>query len=553
MWTKYPRKVSTHISPDVSIFTSINLCPSLISKYPMLVPPYTKYGGTSMRYFGTDKDGRRFVEVKIDRSGLIRDMRNEPIEQSSSSVRATTTVRDKEPLTSLGNDLLSYIQMRGPLTLHEFIAQASNNQRHGYYQHDEDKIGKKGDFVTSPEISQLFGEMICVWFVSLWQSIGSPSSINLVELGPGNGTLMADMLRTASRFPEFKNSVQAHMVEMSTSLQRKQAVTLGCVMNSEAEDIIKKEGNEGNGTTETSFASGVTRDGFKVQWHKFIRTLPPGPVLLVAQEFLDAFPVHQFVKVNSKPDGWREVLVDEDTAESTSPLHFRLVLSPQPTPAVRILLRKYMPESPSPSSSSSATPDLLLPDGVKHAPVVFTDTLSSEDPPPDGMEISPLSQAVMEDITQRVMEHGGGALIVDYGEYHSQTDTLRGFKKHQQTHPLSSPGEVDVTADVDFKAMADVVREAGGSVLGPVTQGEFLVQMGIVQRVEQLLGKESTTVEQGEQLVDALHMIAGNREGSNDMGVRYKVLGIVNRKQLEDQNKSPENIPGFAHQDAIVR
>ena len=145
-------------------------------------------------------------EIRIDRSALYN------VEQNNSKNESVTTSSIKEILTPLARELQSYIKLKGPLTLHEFITQASNNKTHGYYQNETDKIGSTGDFVTSPEISQLFGEMISLWCVSVWELMGCPKEVNLVELGPGNGTLMADILRTGSRFPVFKKALRVHLV-----------------------------------------------------------------------------------------------------------------------------------------------------------------------------------------------------------------------------------------------------------------------------------------------------------------------------------------------------
>jgi hypothetical protein len=95
----------------------------------------------------------------------------------------------KEPMSPLARDLRSYIKMRGPITIHDYMAQALNHSAFGYYQYKSEKIGTQGDFITSPEISQLFGECVAVWCVSVWKSLGSPKAIKIVELGPGKGTL----------------------------------------------------------------------------------------------------------------------------------------------------------------------------------------------------------------------------------------------------------------------------------------------------------------------------------------------------------------------------
>ncbi|KAJ1380045.1 S-adenosyl-L-methionine-dependent methyltransferase, partial [Ochromonadaceae sp. CCMP2298] len=132
----------------------------------------------------------------------------------------------REVKSPLAMDLISYIKLRGPITLHDYMAQCANHLIHGYYQSRGELIGPEGDFVTAPEVSQLFGEMVGIWCLSMWRQMGSPRSLNLVELGPGKGTLMADVLRVAGRFPDFNGAVRVHLVELSAELRKRQRTLL---------------------------------------------------------------------------------------------------------------------------------------------------------------------------------------------------------------------------------------------------------------------------------------------------------------------------------------
>lgn len=278
----------------------------------------------------TNKDSSlpkgKWIRLKIDRTDLINigpgsgnNIDTDPDPEPNKPAVS------KEPLTALAKELQNYIFMRGPITLHDFVRQAANHALHGYYQNDKSaKIGEKGDFITAPEISHLFGEMITIWCVLTWRSLGSPQSIRLIELGPGNGTLMQDILNAATSFPEFKKALSVHMVELSEKMIQLQKEKLGC------------------NTPQTDFkqdsATFKTRDGVSIQWHDHIKELPVEkqvPCLFIGQEFLDTFPVHQLVRSGGS---WREKLVECDSSDQ-SPYHFRVVLAPSETPAVLITSR----------------------------------------------------------------------------------------------------------------------------------------------------------------------------------------------------------------------
>ncbi len=203
----------------------------------------------------------KFVAFKVDRTGLLG---HADISGSDDS----RPICEKEEPSPLTKDLTSLIKMRGPITLHNFMAQALNHSVHGYYQHKLEKIGTGGDFITAPEISQLFGEMVGVWIFSVWDALGKPKKLRLVEMGPGKGTLMRDILKVSKQFPEFQSALSVHMVELSQSMRRLQHDKL-----------------VGEGTASTPSPTSpdkvlfddeqhITRGGTPVTWHSFLRQVP---------------------------------------------------------------------------------------------------------------------------------------------------------------------------------------------------------------------------------------------------------------------------------------
>lgn len=176
-------------------------------------------------------------------------------------------------MTALLKALRREIETTGPVSVADFMTQCLCHPKHGYYM-TRDPFGSKGDFTTAPEISQCFGELLGLWAAIVWQQMGSPTDIHLVELGPGRGTLMKDALRAAKAVPGFLEAVQIHLVEISPTLKEKQ------------KDSLKD---------------------YAVTWHDSVMSLPDGPVLLLANEFFDALPVRQFEKGEK---GWAERFVD---------------------------------------------------------------------------------------------------------------------------------------------------------------------------------------------------------------------------------------------------
>jgi len=351
-------------------------------------------------------------------------------------------------MTPLAEKIVNLIQQAGPLRISDYFALCLADPDHGYYQ-TRDPFGRAGDFVTSPEISQLFGEMIGVCLVQAWHMQGSPADTRIVEIGPGRGTLMSDALRVIAKLaPALYSGATIHMVETSERLRNVQRQTL-------------------------------VRAKQRINWHDAFEEIPSGFTLMVANELFDAIPIRQFVKT---PQGFMERLVGLD---ETGALAFGL--------------------------GPGAFDASLLP--IEESRV------------PDGQvfEISPARTAVMQAVATKIVRDGGTALTIDYGHLITGFgDTLQAVFQHQFDPPLQRPGEADLTSHVDFQALAEAARACGVHVHRPMTQGDFLVGLGIVERAGALgTGRDSLTQA---TIGDAVNRLAG--EGEGRMGALFKVLAI---------------------------
>lgn len=466
--------------------------------------------GKKTNSFSVDRSG--LIGVKSSGSGGIVDLdEHDSLPSEGMNSVDPTTLKNKEEASELAKDLMSIIGVKGPISLHEYLGQCSNHILYGYYQSEKEKIGRGGDFTTAPEVSQLFGESLGTWCVSHWMALGEPEKINIVELGPGKGTLMRDILSVAAKFPKFEKAINVSLVELSETMRDAQRKTLDCPEATippaeekqahsktfDAQEVIARDKEAIDGAMKER-RSAVTLRGVPISWHYTLNQISDQgnasdgeeqvPCLVVAQEFLDVFPVHQFVYSKGS---WLEKLVDVDTTEE-NPYLFRMVLSQSPTPASMSLLGR------------AAGP--------------FKDG--------DGIEVSPVALATCEEIAAMVCRSGGAAVIIDYGSNATSSDSLRGFQEHQTTSVLSKPGLVDTTADVDFDACGRVAARRGAKVLGAITQAEFLIKMGVVERAEQLVSLESTTEEEQFTLLSSLKFLVDE----NEMGERFKVMTILDPK-----------------------
>lgn len=349
-------------------------------------------------------------------------------------------------MTGLGTRLAARIARLGPITLADYMAEALTHPRHGYYMRG-DPFGADGDFVTAPEISQMFGELIGLWCVDVWQRLGRPDPVLLVELGPGRGTLMADALRAAHTIPEFRSALRLHLVDISPALRRRQA------------DTLRTE------PTPT--------------WHDSLADVPDGPLIVIANEFFDALPIRQFARTAA---GWCERLVTLGADGST------LVLTIGPaSPQAEILL---------PPALRSAAPGAIA-------------------------EVSPAAIGVAGEIGRRLATHGGAAVIIDYGDARPLGEpTLQAVRDHARHDVLAAPGGADLTAHVDFTALARAAKDAGASAQGPIPQGDFLRGLGLDARAETL--RRTATPVQAEAIAAAVHRLTDPAE----MGTLFKVLTL---------------------------
>lgn len=179
-------------------------------------------------------------------------------------------------MTPLEKILRARIAAQGPIPFDHYMEWCLFHPDYGYY-HTRDPFGLEGDFVTSPEISQMFGEMVALWCYDVWVKMGEPDSFLLLECGPGRGTLMADVLRTCTIMPRFLQGAHIWLCERSPLLQQKQAATL------------KKHGVAA-----------------PVHWAETLSDVPDLPVIMFCNELFDTFPIRRFVK---KAHGWCEVAV----------------------------------------------------------------------------------------------------------------------------------------------------------------------------------------------------------------------------------------------------
>ncbi|KAK7204401.1 S-adenosyl-L-methionine-dependent methyltransferase [Myxozyma melibiosi] len=446
----------------------------------------------------------RFMCLRVPSRGLAR---SSGVKMWMRPGRATTGLRPyastaPEPAVkkSLGEILASAIKTTGPISLAAYMRQCLTNPESGYYI-NKDPFGAGGDFITSPEISQMFGELVGIWVLTQWMAVSKPDESRLIELGPGRGTLMADMLKAFQSFGYFNHTVkEICLVEASPTLREMQHKLL-C-------------GEEPLEETEYGHKS-RTKYGQLISWYMDLKTVPKDDCapFIIAHEFFDALPIHQFEHTQH---GWRELLVDYSVPKVETPLSL-----PNQTTSIGPEVAKFHLTVPAYATASSR----VIPSSSERYKKL---------PIHSKIEVSPESWDVALEIAKRIQEtdelgrvvNAGSALIVDYGPADTiPVDSLRAIKQHHIVSPFEEPGAADLSADVDFVALKEVARkEAGVDVHGPVEQGDWLHTLGIGARATVLANKQ-TTQEGKDRIAKAYNRLVERSGGA--MGKVYKVMAFT--------------------------
>jgi NADH dehydrogenase [ubiquinone] 1 alpha subcomplex assembly factor 7 len=347
---------------------------------------------------------------------------------------------------ALGRKIARRIRAEGPLSLAAYMAMALHDPEDGYYARRH-PIGAQGDFITAPEISQVFGELIGLWCAVVWGQLGRPDPVILAELGPGSGVMLGDLLRAAATVPDFRSALRLHLVETSASLRVAQEQRLA---------------------------------QFAPVWVPRFEDLPAGPTLLVANEFLDALPIRQFVRLGAH---WSERMVTLDGEN-----RFIFVEGP-PSPIAGLLV-----------------PDALRERADEGAIV----------------EVCPSALALAAALGAHFSRRPGAALLIDYGYFPSAPGpTLRALRRHRAVSELAAPGTADLSAHVDFAAFTEAARSGGGDAYGPVPQARLLTALGAVERAAALHERATPSQQQAldrgvERLLDP-----------GGMGTLFKAVAVV--------------------------
>ncbi|MFC3443024.1 class I SAM-dependent methyltransferase [Sphingobium rhizovicinum] len=336
-----------------------------------------------------------------------------------------------EPLP-LAERLTRQIAAGGPISVAHYMGEANQ-----HYYDSRDPLGTQGDFTTAPEISQMFGELVGLALADMWMRSGRRPEASYVELGPGRGTLASDALRAMERAAV---APRVHLVETSRALRARQSALIPHIVH-----------------------------------HDNIDSLPEqGPLLVVANEFFDALPVRQCIRVG---DEWRERVVIRREEEG------RFI----PVAGYRRI------ESGLPPIANEAPDGAIIESPIMGAGIAYA-------------------------LAHRIAKQGGGAIIIDYGyEGPALGDTLQAVKAHKFADPFANPGEVDLTTHVDFTMLGNMARQAGLRVHGPVGQGAFLQQLGIDARADQLA---RTAPERASEVEAARHRLTDDQE----MGILFKAM-----------------------------
>ena len=333
------------------------------------------------------------------------------------------------------------------LPLDKFIEDSLYNEKYGYYM-KKNPFGKSGDFITAPDISLLFSEMIAIWIISFWKKLNCPKQFNLIELGAGNGEMMKVLVSTFNKFPQFKNSCKINILEKSKLLQQTQKTN------------ISDE---------------------KIKWLNNLSELNNFPCIFIANEFFDALPIKQFLKVEKK---WYERYI-----KFTNNKKLEYVNIPF---------------------------DMLKFEKKIQFKISYNQKF---------IEYSPLATKYLKTIIKKIKLNNGGILIIDYAYFEKEMkNTLQAVSKHKYSNVLKGFRNSDITYNLSFSLFNKLIKKLGPCSSLCATQGEFLTRLGILQRAE-ILSKNMPFSKKADIYFRIKRLI-----DKSQMGQLFKVMFITNNK-----------------------
>ena len=330
-------------------------------------------------------------------------------------------------------------------SLDNFIDKSLYEKNKGYYQRKME-FGRKGDFITSPGISKLFSEMIAIWIISFWENLNKPEKINLVELGPGNGELLEVLINTCNKLEAVKDKFKFYIFEKSDSLKKLQ----------------KKKFSE------------------NVKWLDNFSKLTNSPTIFLANEFFDALPIKQFIKIN---DVWYENFV-------------LLNKSGKFTLKKKKVAKKKMEK-------------------------IFNQGIDENQ---NFIEFSPLMVKYLKNICKKIKSSKGGILLIDYGTSSKKMyDSLQGIKNHKKVDIFNEYQNIDITHHINFNFIKQIANLNGLKVGGIINQGSFLKNMGIDLRAE-IISKKMSFLKKTD-----LYTRIRRLTHKDEMGELFKVMFITTK------------------------
>lgn len=349
------------------------------------------------------------------------------------------------------NIIFKKLREKGHLTISEFMEIALTGYDHSYYR-AKNPLERDGDFITAPEVSQMFGEMIGIWVYKQWLILGKPKKLNIVEFGPGRGVLMRDLLRVVLK-TDMKNHISVFLYDVNEALIKKQKDTLATFSD--------------------------------VRWLENISQVEAETSIFIANEFFDALPITQYIKVN---ENWYESIL------RSTPAGDNIIFD-------KFEVEEYINEYLNYEHKNAKDGAII--------------------------EESKISADYVRLLANHVKNHGSSVLILDYGydvepgerQSSQYFSTLQGIKKHQYTPILHDIGNVDISAHVDFNRIRKIAGNIEVKVSNTITQKEFLLEQGISQRLQDLVLKNP-------ELKNILYSQYDRLVSDKEMGNLFKAMVI---------------------------